>query len=140
MNRFVVNRSLLFFVAVWGVAVALFADGANLDDIFPRNYVVHDEEDNPYAAGLISGVAPSAPSTVSHHAPDQSRGTPRKQGSSSSNSRLLIVYDQDSPSLASDPLATHLADSIVIADPQQPEVHQFSSSEPLHLLLRVLLI
>ena len=131
---------MLFLIATGLIGVALFADGINLDDLFPGNYVVHDDDDNPFGAGIASdGILPAV-SGVQHQAHGQHHGTSQKQDSRSSKIPLQIVFDQDSPSLASDPLAMQVKAPMFLSDAHQIEVHQFSSGEPLHLLLRVLLI
>jgi hypothetical protein len=140
MNRFVARRSLLFFIATGLIAVGLFADGINLDDLLPGSYVVHDDDDNPFGAGYsASPVLPAAPA-ARHQIPCQHQGNPQSKDSHSSHVLLQIVFDQDSPSLASDPLAIQVTDPMFLSDRQQIAAHQFSSGTPLHLLIRVLLI
>ena len=80
MNRFVKRRSRLFLIVSWAFAATMFADAANLDDIFSSNYVIHDDDD---------ASAPSA--SIPFH-DSASNPLPEK----APPSPVRIILDQDS--------------------------------------------
>jgi len=101
MNRFVSHRSILFLALAWVVALTLFADSANLDDICAGTVVLHDDDeigsaaDQGLAITLANGPGPSVaplPRTKDAAAKsDSSPATPAR-----------VIVDQDSPSLAAE--------------------------------------
>jgi len=54
MNRFVQRRSCLFLVVMWMFVTTVFADAANIDDIFCPT-VLHDDGE------VTEGAAPPPP-------------------------------------------------------------------------------
>jgi hypothetical protein len=124
MNRFAERRSTLFLILSWACAAALFADAANLDDIFSSNYVIHDDDD----ASAPPGTVPSHDSP-SPQKPQRSLPFP-----------FRVILDQDSPSLAAD---SDTATLIVQAMPSSKENQTYESvicAGALHIRLRTLLI
>ena len=125
MNKFVQKRSGLFLFTMWVFLASFFADSANLDDIFPSNYVLHDDDE-------VCGV-PSSP--VPH---DESAGLP--QPLNGPRKDVQVVIDQDSPALASDPLGPPPTTMTLFEQDEQVTVTSFSSSHPFYLLHCTLLI
>jgi len=127
MNKFTSNKSVVFIAVSWLFIAALFADGANLDDLLPGTIVVHSDEDNDSQtdAQLLTHVSNDMP--VRSHSlpqPSHSRETPQP------TPPLRIVYDQDSDSLAASPVLA--SESSVILP---PEIHiSIKSIEPTHSL------
>ena len=117
MNRFAKGSSILFMVLTWVFAGALFADGANLDDLFPSNLVIHDDEDVVSAAAMESTVWSASTSSSGTHSvrQDPVKGAASRQDRDSIPGR--VVVDQDSPSLA----AEHLIGNIFTATISQGE-------------------
>lgn len=120
MNRFTQKRSLLFFAFGWLFVVALFADGANLDDLIPGTVVVHSDEDYSLQTDAqlltpVSSGVPVSPHSLPQHFPK--RETPKPL------TPLKIVYDQDSDSIAADPVLA--SESCVILP---PEDHVYNES------------
>ena|GEM_PF-1998612 len=125
MNKFVDKRSRLYFLISWIFLVSLFADSANLDDLFSSNYVIHDDDE------VCSDLPASIPC-------DQSPGVPQSQ--KAPEKKVLVVVDQDSPALASDPLGPPSTFVSLFLLDEQPCVTSFSSSDPIYLLHCTLLI
>ena len=124
MNRFVKRRSRLLLILGWAFAATLFADAANLDDIFSSNYVIHDDDDAstpPIGIPSHDGSAPQSPV--------QSPPSP-----------VRLILDQDSPSLAADSeTATLTFQALPSGEDAAPYEHVITASA-LHIRLRTLLI
>jgi hypothetical protein len=125
MNKFVQKRSGLFFLIAWVFVASFFADSANLDDLFSSNYVLHDDDE----------VCSNAPSSIPQ---DQYPNAP--QPSKVPEKRVLVVIDQDSPALASDPLGPPSTIVSLFVLDEQVTTASFSSSDPFYLLNCILLI
>ena len=125
MNQFVKGRSRLFLLTTWVFLASLFADSANLDDLFSSNYVIHDDDE----------VCSNASSSVPH---DQYPGAP--QPSKVPEKKVQVVIDQDSPALASDPLGPPPTTVSLFMLDEQVTTTSFSSSDPFYLLHCTLLI
>jgi hypothetical protein len=125
MNRFVQNRSLVFFIATWACIVALGADFANVDDLISSDPVLHDDQDvlaGPLqTARTPDHLNPVGPVTVPH-------------------ARLYAIVDQDSPSLAADVAGFELAVLDLPMDPVHQVRSAISSNDELFLWHRTLLI
>ena len=80
MNRFVKRRSRFFLIVSWAFAATMFADAANLDDIFSSNYVIHDDDD---------ASAPSA--SIPFH---DSASNPSPEKAPPSPVRLILDQDR----------------------------------------------
>jgi len=103
---------------------SLFADSANLDDLFSSNYVLHDDDQVCSNASCIpQDQCPDVP---------QSSKVPEKN--------VQIVIDQDSPGLASDPLGPPPAIVSLFVVDEQVATTGYSSSDPFYLLHCTLLI
>lgn len=125
MNQFAQKRSWLFLLIAWVFLASLFADSANLDDLFASNYVVHDDDE------VCSDASSALPQ-------DQYPGVP--QPSKAPERKVQFVVDQDSPALASDPLGPpSTIVSLFLLDEQVTRT-SFSSSDPIYLLHCTLLI
>jgi len=124
MNRFVAHRSRLYLIIAWTFAATLFADAANLDDLFASNYVVHDDED---------AVAP--PGAVP--APER---TPPPPGTKAPAQPQHVILDQDSPSLAAEFDAVDLISTTPIAAEDVIAPRDFRDDGLLHIRLHTLLI
>ncbi len=98
MFRLAQNSSRLFIYSGWFFVVTLFADGANLDDLFSSTDVIHDDED----------VA----SVCSHSLPQPERAA-GNQGAKSTDKGLRILIDQDSPSLAAEDCVAAFVNAII---------------------------
>jgi hypothetical protein len=124
MNRFVKRRSRLFLILGWGFAATLFADAANLDDLFSSNYVIHDDDAAsvpPWAMPSHDGAAPQTPAK-------------------SPPSPVRLILDQDSPSLAADSeTATLTFQAMPSVEEAAGYVHVITA-DALHIRLRTLLI
>jgi hypothetical protein len=136
MNRFTQKRSILFFVLGWLFVVALFADGANLDDLIPGTVVVHSDEDYSLQtdAQLLTQVSSGVP-VNSHSLPQHFP----KHETSKPSTPLKIVYDQDSDSIAADPVLA--SESYVIFPPEDYVYNESATpTQSLYLLHCSLLI
>jgi hypothetical protein len=125
VNRFVKGGSWTFFFLAWGVAFLLFADAANLDDLFSSNYVLHDDDE--VTAGLSA-----VPATSSHQttpAPGQLPPPPER-----------VVVDQDSPSLAADADASTLVAKSLLCESAAVLYHSIPSNGVSLIKLCTLLI
>jgi hypothetical protein len=124
MNRFVKRRSRLFLIVSWAFAATMFADAANLDDIFSSNYVIHDDD----AASAPYGSIPS---------PD--RSSPDSQGKFPP-SPVRLILDQDSPSLAAESDASSLVGQSMFSGEKAVSYEMVFAVNALHIKLRALLI
>jgi hypothetical protein len=125
MNLFVKRRSGLFLFTTWVFLASLFADSANLDDLFSSNYVLHDDDQ------VCSNTSSSIPQDQYPEAPQPSKGPEKK---------VQVVIDQDSPALASDPLGPPSTSVSLFVLDEQVTTASFSSSDPFYLLHCTLLI
>ena len=81
----------------WCFVVALFCDGANLDDLIAGSIVLH-EDDEVYATELGAHGGINFPVSWEHQ---RSIGASAvRQSAPSSRTTVRIILDQDSPSLA----------------------------------------
>lgn len=124
MNRFVKRRSRLFLIAAWAFASTLFADAANLDDIFSSNYVVHDD-DEASAPPLQIPLHDSGPART----PDKAPPPP-----------VRLILDQDSPSLAADSDASTLVEHTGFTGEKSVSYEMIFALDALHIRFRSLLI
>ena len=124
MNRFVAQRSRFYLIIAWAFAATLFADAANLDDLFASNYVVHDDD------------AASAPPGASSF-PDR---LPAQQGGKSPAQPLHLILDQDSPSLAADYDGVALISTTDFSTEDILPPRDIRDDGLLHIRLRTLLI
>jgi len=124
MNRFVVRRSRFFLFVAWAFAATLFADSANLDDIFSSNYVVHDDD---------ASTTPPAPVPSRDAAPGR---TPEK----APPAPVRLILDQDSPSLAADHDASSLVAQSALSGEKAVSYEMVFAVDALHIKLRSLLI
>ena len=115
MNKFVQRRSWRFLLTAWVFLASLFADSANLDDLFSSNYVLHDDDQ------VCSDASPSIPQNQYPDAPQPSK-VPEKN--------VQIVIDQDSPGLASDPLGPPPTIVSLFVLDEQVATASFSSRSP----------
>ena len=115
MNKFTQNKSKIFFAVAWLFVVALFADGANLDDLIPGTVVVHSDEDNDTQTDydLLANVTNNSP-VRSQSLPQHSK----KQETPQPTTTLRVIYDQDSDSLAANPVLA--SEAFVLLPPQTP--------------------
>ncbi len=126
MNKFTKNKSQIFFAVCWLFIASLFADGANLGDLVPGTVVVHSDEDNDSQTDydLLVSVSNNTP-VPSHSLPQHSqKQTPQP------TTALRIIYDQDSDSLAANPV---LASESFVMLPPETQVC-FESIKPTHSL------
>ncbi len=124
MNRFVKRRSVLFLFVAWAFAVMMFADAANLDDIFTSNYVIHDDDDAWAPPPPIPSHDPVSP-------PSQGKTTPAP---------VRIILDQDSPSLAAEYDASSLVAQSTLSGEKTVSYEMVFAVDALHIKLRSLLI
>jgi len=124
MNRFVKSSSRLFLSLAWLVVASLFADGANLDDIFTSNFVVHDDDEVATAVQPPQTVPPDA----SQH-PEKAPAHP-----------VRVIVDQDSPSLAAEADAATLVAGTLNGEPVAVAYETVRSSDSLYIKNRTLLI
>ena len=124
MNRFVKRRSRLFLIVSWAFAATLFADAANLDDIFSSNYVIHDDDDT------------SAPSASIPFHDSASNPSPEK----APPSPVRLILDQDSPSLAAESDASSLVAQSMFSGEKTISYDMVFAVDELHIKLRALLI
>jgi hypothetical protein len=102
----------------------MFADAANLDDIFSSNYVIHDDDD---------ASAPSA--SIPFH---DSASNPLPEKAPPSPVRLIL--DQDSPSLAAESDASSLVAQSMFSGEKTISYDMVFAVDELHIKLRALLI
>jgi len=124
MNRFVAHRSRFYLVIVWAFAATIFADAANLADLFASNYVVHDDD-----------VASAPPGTIP--VPDS---TPHPGGTKAPAQPLHLILDQDSPSLAAEYDGVALISTTDFASGEVLPPRAFRDDGLLHIKLHTLLI
>lgn len=124
MNRFVKRRSRLFLIVCWAFAAAMFADAANLYDIFSSNYVIHDDDD----ASAPSGSIPSH-DTAPTPSPEKAPPSP-----------VRLILDQDSPSLAAESDASSLVAQSMFSGEKTVSYEMFFAFDALHIKLHALLI
>jgi hypothetical protein len=124
MNRFVKSRSRLFLIVSWAFAATMFADAANLDDIFSSNYVVHDDDE---------AWAPPGP------IPSQDNATPPSPDKAPT-SPVRLILDQDSPSLAAESDASSLVGQSMFSGEKTVSYEMVFAVGALHIKLRALLI
>lgn len=130
LDRF---KPTLILCSVWVFIGLYFIDAANLDDLLPDTVVFHPEaDDSPLDGTEIEFIGDCINAGRSRPAPIQSDQSKKPEG-------LKIVIDQDSPSLAAEPLVT------TISSQAFPEVlihlpDSFTSSSSLYLLNCTLLI
>ncbi len=124
---------ILLLVTIWVFIGLYFIDAANLDDLLPDTIVLHPEADDSSPDGsTIELTGDDAIVQKPQSAPDQS-------GQSKKSETVRIVIDQDSPSLAAEPLVSMLSSHAMPEDP----IHiadSFTSSSSLYLLNCTLLI
>jgi hypothetical protein len=136
MNRFTSNKSIIFFAISWLFIAALFADGANLDDLIPGTVVVHSDEDNDTQTDydLLVNVVNNTP-VHSHSLPQHSP----KQETPQPTTPVRIIYDQDSDSLAANPVLA--SESFVMLPPEaQVSIESIKPTHSLYLRNCTLLI
>jgi hypothetical protein len=126
MNRFVQRRSCLFLVVMWMFVTTVFADAANIDDIFCPT-VLHDDGE------VTEGAAPP-PTHMGTHPPLLSRFDALTPG------LLRVIIDQDSPSLPVDVDVLALVSQILPGNDQQASYASPFASGTLHIKLHTLLI
>ena len=124
MNRFVKRGSYLVLFLVWAFAATLFADGANLDDIFSSNYVIHDDD-----------AASAPPGPIPFH-----EGGSAQAPVKSPSSPVRLILDQDSPSLAAESDASSLVAGTLLSLEKAPPYEMVFAIDGLHIKLRSLLI
>ena len=111
-------------IVSWAFAATMFADAANLDDIFSCNYVIHDDDD----ASAPSGSIPFHDS-ASKPLPENAPPTP-----------VRLILDQDSPSLAAEADASSLVAQSMFSGEKTVSYEMFFSFDALHIRLHALLI
>jgi hypothetical protein len=124
MNRFVTRKSHLFLFVAWAFAATLFADAANLDDIFSSNYVIHDDDD---------AWGPPPPIPV------HDCGSPQSQGKTPP-APVRLILDQDSPSLAAEYDASSLVAQSMLSGEKPVSYEMVFAVGALHIKFRSLLI
>ncbi len=138
MNRFVSRRSSLFFLLAWLLITALTGDAFNLDDLIPGTFVIHDEDDCLSVDQIV--LNHGSLSTAPVHHPGTIAPIKAANGGATKNSHATLAIDQDSPSLANDPLGPVPLESVLCVDEYVTSQESVTSSEPLHLLHCTLLI
>jgi hypothetical protein len=138
MNKFVKSGAKLSVLITWIFIATLFADGANLDDLFSDAVVIHSDEDSisQYAFGLVT-PPPESALPIEHLPPQvpQKQDNPKKAPAAPGR----IVFDQDSPSLAAN--TTISPDSISLFPQLTQQFYQSPSlGQSLNVLLCTLLI
>ena len=113
MNKFLKHRSKLAVFFTYVCIIALFADGANLTDLFTYATTIHfDEVDDSQTAASVSlsnyrWTPPEYPSP----------GLASKYAAQKVTLPKWVILDQDSPSLAASSLSS------------APEILHFAQSE-----------
>jgi hypothetical protein len=119
MLRYIPKAGIL----TWMFLALVFADAANLDDIFLTANIIHDDTDLIAPPPGHQDPPTGTSDTGSHHHAD-----------------LRVIIDQDSPSLA----AVDEVETIQIGRFPLPEnaagVTSFLSDDELHIKIRLLLI
>ena len=126
-------KSPLVAAIIWMFVASYFFDAANLDDLLPGNIVVHPDTDQ-------ASLAPTALSfdvLINAIAKSGSRSAAGTQCSKPRVSRIII--DQDSPSLAAEPLVA-ITTSLVFSEERAVSVQSHQSALSLYLLNRTLLL
>jgi hypothetical protein len=124
MNRFVKGRSRFFLFVAWAFAATLFADSANLDDLFSSNYVVHDDD-----------AATTPPVSIPSH-----DGAPGQTPDKAPPPPVRLILDQDSPSLAAEYDASSLVAQSTLSGEKAVSYEMVFAVDALHIKLRSLLI
>ncbi len=135
MTHFVHKRSAGFLLAAWLLMAALFADGVNLDDLVPGTFVIHDSDDTVQSVFFTLSQARHSHQNHPFHAKQVARASKTSSGRS-----FRIVFDEDSPSEAADPLGSGFVAIAPVFDDQPVGVETKAEPGPLHLLFCTLLI
>lgn len=130
------TKSKIVLATLWLFIAALFADGANVDDLIPGTVVAHSDEDN--ASQANSQLLRAVPDVLPIHSHSLPQPLP-KQKTPQPKASLRIVYDQDSDSLAAN---SNLASEASTLFPHQEDfaICTRLHDEALHLKLCTLLI
>lgn len=136
MIRFFETSSRLFRIAVCCFITVTFADAANLDDLVANTIVVHDDASDEaipllQTVHLWTGIAPA----TSHSFLKGSAS-----GKKLFESKVTVVFDQDSPSLAADQTIDHDLRTFLPIDDSQTIDTFIQSNGQLHLRLCSLLL
>ena len=139
MNRFAKSNSIIFVLLTWTFAWALFADGANLDDLIPGKVVLHDDEDMVSQQSMESAASALVCANVNPHA---IRHIPPNGGAQKQDPIPAgrVIVDQDSPSLAADHLIGKVFSEESVTPEESAVVAHLALAEELHLRLCTLLI
>ncbi len=135
MTCLVHRRSAGFLLAAWFLMAALFADGVNLDDLVPGTFVIHDSDDTVQSVFFTVSQERHSSQNDSFHAKQVARASAKASGRS-----FRIVFDEDSPSEAADPLGSDFVAIAPVCDDQPVTVTGGTSTGLLHLLHCTLLI
>jgi hypothetical protein len=126
-------KSYLVLGCIWAFIGQYFIDAANLDDLLPDAVVFHPEANESSPEGTLrefAGQGVNAQKTLP---------APNKINHSSKRQTVRVVIDQDSPSLAPEPLLSIASSKVVSQNPIQ-DADSFTSSSSLYLLNCTLLI
>ena len=124
MNRFAKSGTRFFLTFAWFVVATLFADSANLDDLFTSNYVVHDDDEVASADQQPQNIPPD-----SQQHPDKAPAHP-----------VRVIVDQDSPSLAADTDAFTLVAGTLFSEQITVAYETVRTGDCLYIKYRTLLI
>lgn len=125
-------HSLLLLGSVWAFVGMYFIDAANIDDLLPDTIVIHPEANDSSPDGSTLGFT------------DDGRTSQKTQPSSQKSDRTTshsprVIVDQDSPSLAAEPLVSTLTPTALPEDPIRI-ASSYTSMSSLYLLHCALLI
>ncbi len=138
MNQFVSRRSWVYLMLAWILVSALAADAFNLDDLIPGAIVLHDDDDCLSFTQLMTVGNHLQGASSPRHRTVSAKGT--QSGTGSGNSHTILAIDEDSPSLANDPLGPVPMESVLCADDFVISETAATPSNPIHLLNCTLLI
>ncbi len=139
MNKFVQKRTKLFLIATWTFIAALFADGSNLDDLFPGTLVIHSDEDN--LSGCVFELETPSQGTTPSQSPSIPQIPQLPKGSKQVPiPTIRVIFDQDSPSLTGESLESDGSFSLLFPDEQQVVYHCPIFAESLYIKFCTFLI
>jgi len=137
MNRFIKANSLFARAMGWFFAASLFCDGANLDDIFSRSIILHDDEE---VIGACQDSAAGSGTGMFCDHPRSSGETGLQPSAPLTRTPVRVIIDQDSPSLAAEGSETAIEPLPNFEDSPVPSSDVQRAVERLHLRFHSLLI
>ncbi len=124
-------------LATWFFVAALFADAANVTDLFLGVDTLHDDADVGYSGTSMDFSLTQLPVTAQH--PPSIPHSPKKNPASKTSAPKLTIFDQDSPCVAAVPFSAAVPTSLYPDENTRAYTNPITG-ETLYLKLCTLLI